>query len=145
MLFSGIYFIPVGFECLSLERRDHYFKFIHLPTAKNSFKGYIEMVKLLIDHGSDLNLANSNPPKWSPLHFAAYEGHADVVGLLVASGALPDVLDAQGDTPESWALEWENFKCAMILSKKQLLLKILTRMVTDFDQLGACCFNGNPN
>ena len=41
----------------------------------------------------------------------------DVVGLLVASGAVPDVLDSQGDTPESWALEWENFKCAMILSE----------------------------
>ena len=75
------------------------------------------MVKLLIDHGADLNTANFDPPKWSPLHFAAYEGHADVVGLLVASGAVPDVLDSQGDTPESWALEWENFKCAMILSE----------------------------
>jgi hypothetical protein len=40
-----------------------------------------------------------------------------VVGLLVASGAIPDVQDSQGDTPESWALDWENFKCAMILGK----------------------------
>jgi ankyrin repeat protein len=73
------------------------------------------MVKLLIDFGANLNAPNADPPKWSPLHFAAYEGHADVVGLLVASGAIPDVQDSQGDTPESWALDWENFKCAMIL------------------------------
>lgn len=25
--------------------------------------------------------------------------------------------DSQGDTPESWAVDWENFKCAMILGK----------------------------
>jgi ankyrin repeat protein len=80
-------------------------------------KGFTEMVKLLIDNGADLNAANADPPKWSPLHYAAYEGHADVVGLLVASGAIPDVQDSQGDTPESWALDWENFKCAMILGK----------------------------
>ena len=75
------------------------------------------MVKLLIDFGANLNAPNADPPKWAPLHFAAYEGHADVVGLLVASGAIPDVQDSQGDTPESWALDWENFKCAMILGE----------------------------
>ena len=80
-------------------------------------KGFTEMVKLLIDFGANLNAPNADPPKWSPLHFAAYEGHPDVVGLLVASGAIPDVQDSQGDTPESWALDWENFKCAMILGE----------------------------
>ena len=43
-------------------------------------------------------------------------GHQEIVGFLIEAGATPDVTDKQGDTPESWALEWENYKCAMILA-----------------------------
>ena len=53
---------------------------------------------------------------WTPLHFAAYEGHADVVDSLLSAGAVPDARDRQGDTPETWALEWENYKSAMLLA-----------------------------
>jgi hypothetical protein len=35
-----------------------------------------------------------------------------------SSRIITDIKDAQGDTPESWAVDWENFKCAMILGEK---------------------------
>ena len=45
------------------------------------------------------------------------EGHHKITETLVKHGAIPDALDKQGDTAESWALEWENYKCAMILGE----------------------------
>ena len=73
------------------------------------------MAKLLLDHGAEPDRTNACPG-WTPLHFAAYEGHADMVRLLVEYDAVPDAKDKQGETPETWAVEWENYKCAMILA-----------------------------
>ena len=35
--------------------------------------------------------------------------------MLLAHGAIPDIRDKSGDTPESYAAEWENTECVMIL------------------------------
>ena len=79
-------------------------------------KGLTDMVKLLVRYSARIDDKN-NCPGWTPLHFAAYEGHVEIVEFLVhVAGAKPNVTDNQGDTPESWALEWENYKCAMILA-----------------------------
>jgi hypothetical protein len=45
--------------------------------------GHIEMVKLLISRGADVN----NNCNWTPLHMAAARGHLDVVKALLAGGA----------------------------------------------------------
>ena len=78
-----------------------------------SEKGLHQMVEILIEHGAKLNSQNKCPG-WTAAHFAAYEGHAEILQLLLESGAKPDVKDWQGDTAETWALDWENYKCAML-------------------------------
>ena len=65
--------------------------------------------------GTYLN-AQNKCPGWTAVHFAAYEGHVEILQLLLESGAKPDLKDWQGDTAESWALDWENYKCAMLLA-----------------------------
>ena len=81
-----------------------------------SEKGYCEIAKILIKYGSKLN-AQNKCPGWTAVHFAAYEGHVETLQLLLESGAKPDLKDWQGDTAESWALDWENYKCAMLLDE----------------------------
>ena len=39
-----------------------------------------------------------------------------MVECLLRAGAAPDVRDKRGDTAETWALEWENYKSAMLLA-----------------------------
>ena len=36
---------------------------------------------------------------WTPLHWAAHEGHASVIMVLLDAGAKPDVRDEEGKTP----------------------------------------------
>ena len=58
-------------------------------------RGHLEMVKLLLDAGADVN-ARDTFYKATPLTWAAVHGHLDVVRLLFARGAqgADDVLDA---------------------------------------------------
>lgn len=42
---------------------------------------------------------------WTPLHFAAFNGHKDVVELLLASRADVNAKDNEGYTPLHWAAE----------------------------------------
>merc|ERR1719167_346887 len=80
-----------------------------------SEKGYYQIVKTLIKNGSKIN-AQNKCPGWTAVHFAAYEGHVEILELLLDSGAKPNLKDWQGDTAETWALDWENYKCAMLLA-----------------------------
>ena len=77
-------------------------------------KGYRGVCKVLLDAGADVNQKNISVG-WSAIHYAAYEGHSDVLRMLIAHGAVPDIPDKSGDTPESYAAEWENMECVAIL------------------------------
>jgi len=81
-----------------------------------SERGYRGVCKVLIDAGADVNQKNSSVG-WSAVHYAAYEGHGDVLRMLIAHGAVPDALDNSGDTAESYAKEWENVECLTILQE----------------------------
>jgi len=50
-----------------------------------ALKGYVETGRLLIDNGADVTKSDSM--KWTPLHYACYCGHYNMVQLLVQSGA----------------------------------------------------------
>ena len=58
---------------------------------------YVRWCKLLIAHGADANAEDSDG--WTPMHYAAYCGHAEVVRLLLANGADANTQDRYGWTP----------------------------------------------
>ncbi|KAJ7336844.1 hypothetical protein DFH08DRAFT_749106, partial [Mycena albidolilacea] len=58
----------------------------HSPElAAASYYGHLEMVKLLVQHGADVNAVDES--SGSPLEAAAYGGHIDVVQFLIEVGA----------------------------------------------------------
>ena len=71
---------------------------------------------MLIDGGANVNQKNLSVG-WTAVHYAAYEGHADILRMLLAHGAIPDLPDTSGDTAESYAVEWENSECISILKE----------------------------
>ncbi len=61
-----------------------------------AWKGRLEAVKWLLDHGAKLERA---PREWTPLHYAAFSGHTEVVDLLVGRGADINARSTNGSTP----------------------------------------------
>ena len=47
---------------------------------------YSNLVKLLIEHGADVNIIGGNN-QWTPLFYAAQSGHVTAVELLLDTGA----------------------------------------------------------
>jgi ankyrin repeat protein len=60
-------------------------------------KGYVEIAKLLLEHGADPNIKDLHG--WTPLHDAAYWGNVEVARLLLQHGADPNVKGKRGETP----------------------------------------------
>lgn len=56
-------------------------------------------LRCLIELGGDVNGYVSDKEGYSLIHWAAQEGHVDVIKLLVERGANPDLLDDSGHTP----------------------------------------------
>ncbi len=67
-----------------------------------ALNGHLDIAKLLIDHGADVN-AHDNPKRLTPLMNAAGMGHDDIAELLVSRGADVNVLDATGAQALLWA------------------------------------------
>jgi ankyrin repeat protein len=61
----------------------------------------LEAVTLCVEHGADVNAANSKA--FTALHGAAYRGLDDVVQFLVQKGARLDAKDSEGRTPAVFA------------------------------------------
>ena len=55
-----------------------------------SFYGHVEVVRLLLEHGAQLNTATSTS-RSTPLHLAALSGHIEVVVELLKAGADPNI------------------------------------------------------
>jgi ankyrin repeat protein len=70
-------------------------------------RGNVAAMKWLLDHGADPNALWAH---WdadvTPLHLAILESHADVVSVLLASGADPRIRDSKHDSD---ALDWADF------------------------------------
>ena len=75
------------------------------PLHLAAHRGYLDIVKLLLDAGADVNAEEGNYSKSTPLHWAAKEGNLQVVKLLVQSGAKLDVRDNWFNlTPFGWTI-----------------------------------------
>jgi len=70
--------------------------------------GYIDIVKLLLAKGADVNARDSYSS--TPLHYAAKSGRKDIAELLLAKGAEVNAKDRDGQTPLSRAVQ--NFRIA---------------------------------
>lgn len=66
-----------------------------LPLHVVSRLGHHELIKLLIDHGADVNKTDGLND-WTPLLYAAMEGHVEVARELVKHGARVDIVDNDG-------------------------------------------------
>lgn len=60
-----------------------------------ALKGHVEVAKLLIANGAEVNGSGN----WSPLHYAAFEGRAPMVRLLLDHGADKNALAPNEYTP----------------------------------------------
>lgn len=66
--------------------------------------GAVEAVRALIENGADVNRVSApSGMSLTPVHMAAIGGHADIISILVAAGADPDIRGSTGATPMLWA------------------------------------------
>ncbi len=65
-----------------------------------SKKGYLSIVKLLLEHGADIESRQNDGRR--ALMWAALSGHFDVVKILVAYGACVGATDHQGKSALSY-------------------------------------------
>jgi len=73
------------------------------PLMFAALKGYLELCKKLIQRDADVNKVG-----WTPLHYAAANGHSDVVSLLLEKHAYPDAESPNGTTPLMMAAMYGN-------------------------------------
>lgn len=91
-----------------------------------AFRGRKELVKLLIDHGAEINAkddwkGNMTRPEgtegWTPLIFAADSDHEEVVKILIEQGADVNVKTKSGITALILAQLWRNDEMIKMLKQ----------------------------
>ena len=89
--------------------------------------GDIKWVKQHLEDGMDVNAVGQaiqyprvaqSDAAWTSLHWAALEGHKEIVELLIAKGADVNVKDGDGETPLGKAIRNEQTKIADLLRKR---------------------------
>ena len=73
------------------------------PLMFAALKGYLDLCKQLIQRDADVNKTG-----WAPLHYAAANGHAEVIALLLEHHAYPDAESPNGTTPLMMAAMYGN-------------------------------------
>jgi ankyrin repeat protein len=84
--------------------------------------GDIETVRLLLDEGADVNAININGTRamfgTTALMWSAYQGHTEIVKLLLAKGADKDAKDRYGWTALAFATEGRHPEIIELLNKQ---------------------------
>jgi ankyrin repeat protein len=68
------------------------------PLHRAAHAGYVDFVRLLIEHGAKVDARTQIDELYTPLMEAASAGHAQVVNLLLANGADKELTDIIGCT-----------------------------------------------
>jgi ankyrin repeat protein len=61
-------------------------------------RGQLDTMRILMQHGADVNEVLSNWHSWTPTHFAASKGQVEAMKLLEERGARSDMKDVNGKT-----------------------------------------------
>jgi len=85
---------------------------LHVAAAK----GHVDVARLLLERGADVN-AKESVYDATPLHIAALYGHADVARLLLEHGANPSIRDKDGGTPLDVAREEGHEEVARVIEE----------------------------
>lgn len=72
-----------------------------------------EIIHLLIDAGTNVNTTNYYG--YTPIHWAAKNGHFESARLLLRAGARIDLLSQNGESPLDLALQWEQDQIIWLL------------------------------
>lgn len=80
------------------------------PLMLAALKGLKEICQQLIERGADVN-----KPGWTPLHYAASNGHLAVMDLLLDHHAYIDATSPNGTTPLMMAARYGSFAAAKFL------------------------------
>ena len=60
-------------------------KYINTPLHRAVFDGHLDVYKLLIQHGADVNTKNEDG--WTPLYWAVFEGYLEICKVLIEHGS----------------------------------------------------------
>ena len=84
----------------------------------------VDIAKLLIEYGADVNARiNSDNDKingWTALHIAVYNNHFDMVSILLANGANPNIENASKQNPLMFASRSGFLPIAMLLVENDI-------------------------
>ena len=82
---------------------------------RSSEEKFVDMVRLLLEHGADPNISTSDLAHSTPLHLAASRGLLEVARLLLSHGAKVDEKDGEGKTPFQLAADEEHEELTKLL------------------------------
>ncbi|HVI42785.1 MAG TPA: ankyrin repeat domain-containing protein [Anaerovoracaceae bacterium] len=86
-----------------------------ISTCSVNRHGSIDCVKLLIEHGADVN-TQLYANEWTALHGASFNGNAEIVELLLEAGANTTIKTKITNDPEWYGTKFEG-KTALELAK----------------------------
>ena len=75
----------------------------YTPLSLAASGGYVNIIKLLLSHGAEINSRTGSKLGISPLMLAAMNGHTAAVKLLLDMGS---DINAQVNKESSWVLSW---------------------------------------
>jgi tankyrase len=74
-------------------------------------------MRLLLEHGADVDAQVKGRKNWAALHQASAWGKSQVVRVLLEHGANVDIEDADGKTPSQLAAEKGRLEVVELLAK----------------------------
>ncbi|KAG9463305.1 hypothetical protein GDO78_022018, partial [Eleutherodactylus coqui] len=85
------------------------------PLMHAAYKGKVEMCKLLLQHGADVN-CNEHEHGYTALMFACLSGKKEIVWMMLEAGADTDVLNSVGRTAAQMAAFVGQHDCVTVIN-----------------------------